>query len=230
MKIVVPLSTHRTVQLSVRIRAGEPMVLLLHGLGCVKEVWDAAFEHEALRSFGLCSFDFPGHGSSPAGVASIGEYGHIASALADQLGARRTYVVGHSMGGAVALMQPRRWSGVVSVEGNLVAADCGIASGALAEGLAVEAEEPWAGWMASTDRSTLQRAARSLCGWSGAGTLLDAYLPLPWRAYIHGDRSGPHPALPAYLQHPVDGSGHFPMLDNPDGFYELLGAILEGWR
>ncbi|HEX4723228.1 MAG TPA: alpha/beta fold hydrolase [Pseudonocardiaceae bacterium] len=86
----------------------EPAVLLLHGLGATGAVWDGLTDR--LDRTWLAP-DLPGHGGS----ARLRRYsfGGLAAAVADQLPtAGPLVVVGHSLGGVVALALASGWFGV----------------------------------------------------------------------------------------------------------------------
>lgn len=86
----------------------EPAVLLLHGLGATGAVWDGLTDR--LDSAWLAP-DLPGHGGS----ARLHRYsfGGLAAAVADQLPTTGPLVVvGHSLGGVVALTLASGWFGV----------------------------------------------------------------------------------------------------------------------
>jgi esterase/lipase len=91
---------------------GEPVVLLLHGLGANGHVWHGL--HQVLRSrWPGCwvTPDPPGHGRS----ASLPRYSFsdLAAAVAHTVrSARRLIVLGHSLGGVVALALARGSFGV----------------------------------------------------------------------------------------------------------------------
>lgn len=80
-----------------------PPVLMLHGWGAFKELW-----WSTLRSLGhdhrCFALDFPGHGDSPLGqAASITALAAQVAAFCDDLGLPEITLMGHSMGGAVAV-------------------------------------------------------------------------------------------------------------------------------
>lgn len=82
---------------------GEPL-LLIHGVGLNADAW--APQIDALAdTHRVIALDMPGHGESmaPSDGSSIADYGAQAIALLDALGIGQTNVVGHSMGGLVAL-------------------------------------------------------------------------------------------------------------------------------
>ncbi len=99
------------VRLSTRVReSGDDLIVFLHGIGCAKESFADAFDSPALTGFSLCAFDLPGHGSSSRmSVYSLQSYADVTVQAVNALAAKRVFVVGHSMGGAVGLLaaEPR---------------------------------------------------------------------------------------------------------------------------
>jgi pimeloyl-ACP methyl ester carboxylesterase len=84
---------------------GEPPALLLHGIGNYGRVWDFVADAVAGR-LRLVAPDARGHGASvtPAGGYAPEDFVADAIAVMDTLGLARPVVVGHSMGGAHALV------------------------------------------------------------------------------------------------------------------------------
>lgn len=87
------------------IEAGSgPVLLLIHGMAGTCENWESVIEPLAINHTVIAP-DFPGHGASAPGG---GDYslGSLASGLRDlmlALGHERATLVGHSLGGGVAL-------------------------------------------------------------------------------------------------------------------------------
>jgi pimeloyl-ACP methyl ester carboxylesterase len=84
---------------------GEPPALLLHGIGNYGRVWDFVADAVAGR-LRLVAPDARGHGASVTPAAGYAPEDFVADAIAvmDTLGLARPVVVGHSMGGAHALV------------------------------------------------------------------------------------------------------------------------------
>jgi pimeloyl-ACP methyl ester carboxylesterase len=83
--------------------SGEPVLLLLHGLGATGDVWDGWRPLLARRWPGRwLAPDLPGHGGS----RPLPDYTFdaIAAAVAGIAGGGRTVVLGHSLGGVVGLV------------------------------------------------------------------------------------------------------------------------------
>src|SRR4051794_33671975 len=85
------------------IGAGEPAIVLLHGIGGSKEFWWSTLV--ALAPLGqVLALDLPGHGGSP--LDHTYRMAQIAARVADFCAARglaAITLIGHSMGGNIAL-------------------------------------------------------------------------------------------------------------------------------
>ncbi len=85
--------------------AGSTAVLLLHGVGGGRAIWSdgasgtaSAIAHGGFRAVAI---DFPGYGDS-AGTPTLGALVQAVLDMVQHLGAERTVLLGHSMGGMVA--------------------------------------------------------------------------------------------------------------------------------
>ncbi len=87
----------------VRKGSGEPL-LFVHGVGMRAGAWAPQIEHFSKR-FDAIAIDLLGHGESAAPPldASLGDYVRQVAALADTLRLGPANVVGHSLGGLIAL-------------------------------------------------------------------------------------------------------------------------------
>jgi pimeloyl-ACP methyl ester carboxylesterase len=83
--------------------SGEPLVLV-HGLGGTRETWNTVLDDLA-ADYTVIAPDLPGHGDSdaPGGDYSIGAYAAALRDLLVALGHRSATIVGHSLGGGIAL-------------------------------------------------------------------------------------------------------------------------------
>jgi pimeloyl-ACP methyl ester carboxylesterase len=99
---------------------GEPVLLLLHGLGANGDVWNGLHDVLSGRWPGRwVTPDLPGHGGS--GRLPGYSFGHLAAAVAGTVPpVTRVVVLGHSLGGVVALALASGWFGV------RVSAVCGL--------------------------------------------------------------------------------------------------------
>ncbi len=83
---------------------GPETILLIHGFGGDLDNW--LFNIDALaEAASVVAFDLPGHGPAPAplGEPSVAGLAAAAAGLMDALGIESAHLVGHSLGGAVAL-------------------------------------------------------------------------------------------------------------------------------
>ena len=102
-------STAQTVSVHGRevsyLEAGDgPLLLLIHGMAGTARNWETVIEPLALHNQ-VVAPDFPGHGDSAPGGGNY-SLGSLASGLRDlmiALGRDRATLVGHSLGGGVAL-------------------------------------------------------------------------------------------------------------------------------
>ncbi|MGW4350501.1 alpha/beta fold hydrolase [Nocardia sp. NPDC004582] len=240
-------------------RASDNLIVFMHGLGCSKEAFDDAFERPELDRYSILTFDFPGHGSSvglPESSYSLEKYAAFAANAIDQVRPKKLTIVGHSMGGAVAVLLcdgnkfDNRLRALINVEGNLISEDCGIVSRGIAgqtwtefhsrghngflERLSVDsspAGKAWYEWSRRCHPVALHAMSRELVQWSDSGKLIEIYHKIPNSYYLCGDITNPlsylAPCLPRDRNLVVHGSGHFPMIDNADQFYGFIGDILK---
>ena len=91
---------------------GEPVLLLVHGLGATGEVWNGLLDVLSRRWSGSWVVpDLPGHGGS--GRLPCYSFGHLAAAVAGTVQAStRVVAIGHSLGGIVGLTLASGWFGV----------------------------------------------------------------------------------------------------------------------
>jgi pimeloyl-ACP methyl ester carboxylesterase len=97
----VTIHRHRV---SYRVAGEGPVVVLVHGVTGTSEQWDAVAPMLAER-FTVVAPDLLGHGRSakPRGDYSLGAYAVSIRDLMIALGHRRATVVGHSLGGGIAM-------------------------------------------------------------------------------------------------------------------------------
>jgi pimeloyl-ACP methyl ester carboxylesterase len=91
-------------RVSYRTAGSGPALLLLHGIANSSETWERVAPLLSER-FTLIAPDLLGHGGSatPRGDYSLGAHASGARDIASALGHERVTVVGHSLGGGIAL-------------------------------------------------------------------------------------------------------------------------------
>lgn len=118
------------------IRPGKhETIVYLHGLGSTKYDFFDAVNREGLSNFTLFAFDFPGCGNSnyfDQSTLDIDDLVEITYKMASSLELANLTLIGHSMGGLVALLfaekHPDKVKRFINVEGNLAPEDCGVFS------------------------------------------------------------------------------------------------------
>ncbi|MGI9343742.1 MAG: alpha/beta fold hydrolase [Gammaproteobacteria bacterium] len=228
---------------------GRDLILFVHGLGCSKVSWRAAWSASEIYGYALLAIDLPGFGASPLpdGFSyDLAEQAELLAGVIDAHASRRTCLVAHSMGGSVAMLLPqttaRRLDSVVLVEGRLLRSSCGIAAeaaGATIEGFEAEVYPRFRRRVASDRRAAfdLDRAdeqafylsSRSLIAHTGGAGLVANFAALTCRKTFVFGADNAHldelKSLDAGAVRAVANAGHFVMNDNPRDFYRLLAGI-----
>lgn len=231
---------------------GEPLMVFVHGWSCRRTDWD-----QVLKTLpGHClALDLPGHGDALEQSWDDWTISGLARAVteaADRKQARQLVLVGHSMGGCVALEAARRWSGPVGV---VLVDTFGLPYGDMDEDTIAAIEAPFhsdfAGAMADLVNNTtvpeLSEETREWIKTRMASGDPERLLPI-WHHLL---RWSPEPAFAAikgpivalngehipeaaqkrcapYVQETIiAGSGHFPQFEQPQAFEQALRQSLE---
>lgn len=238
----------------------EPAVVFLHGLG-------AAGSSEAVEVASLPPFsrrrrlliDLLGFGYSdrPRGCRyRLADHARSVAAVLDGAGAARSQLVGHSMGGTVALtlaaLRPDLVASLVVAEGNL---DPGVGTGSVEIAAWSEAEYVARGHDFMLGRLRAEaRAGDAVMGVYAAAFRLAAphavhrsavgllartrptareslYRFSGPKAYVFGERSLPDPDRERLAQHGVEvlvvpGAGHAMLVEAPEAFARVVGRFL----
>ncbi|MEU8890074.1 alpha/beta hydrolase [Streptomyces sp. NPDC048442] len=222
-----------------------PARVYLHGLGSASTVYHAHIAARAELAGRRSLFvDLPGHGISdrPADFGyTLEEHADALAAALDAAGVAGAEIVGHSMGGAVAIVLAHRRGDLVSrlvvTEGNL---DPNPPAGAGSSGIASYTEDEfvtgggharvlariaplWAATMRLADPLALHRCAMGLVrGTRPTMRRMLEDLKID-RMYVQGSRSGELPGADGLLAAGVQivyapEAGHNVMFDNPAAF------------
>ena len=235
--------------------SGSPALLFVHGWSCKRTYWNPQLDYFS-NSHTVMAIDLPGHGDSPAGSENnITVYGANVLSAAEELPSP-VVLVGHSMGGAVALEAARQMpedqlAGVILVDTFLIsygrltadevetyyqpfADNFGDAMNGLIENCSV-AETPTtlktqlSSEMGSTDPAIVLPVWRSLLNWDPAPAFSTIKAP------IHAINSPlitdtTRQRLSTYMQETViPKTGHFLQMERPDEFNKILEQTLASW-
>ncbi|MBU1049597.1 alpha/beta hydrolase [Candidatus Bipolaricaulota bacterium] len=233
-----------------------PVLVMLHGLGSASSSWyPPAAHHPRLRDHRCLLIDLLGYGYSdrPASFDYTMESQATAvGMLLDQLGVGQCVVIGHSMGGSIAILladsRPDLVSHLIVAEGNLDAGP-GFVSGrivAVSEQVFLERKytefyqqmhaagyHDYAGTVRSSDPRGLYRSAVSLIADRSPSYRERFYrMDMP-RTFIFGERTLPDADEHALPQAGIDvrivpGASHDMMGDNAQGFAEAVADAIEG--
>lgn len=235
----------------------EEAIVFLHGLGCSKADYEGALKAPELTGITLLCFDFPGCGNSsyyPELTLGLDDLVEITRKVLAALEVPPHLLVGHSMGGVVALLYactaPPQVRGLCNVEGNLSPEDCFISRRVAAYPRSRFNEEVFAALIDEFDRagdhgmkkyaeSLRTRTNRlafydyscSLVRCCEERDLLEKYLLLDLaKYYVYGSRSLPSRSWSVVRTRgekliELPGSGHFPAHENPERFYQLVAAL-----
>jgi pimeloyl-ACP methyl ester carboxylesterase len=205
-----------------------------------------------LASFSMVSLDLPGFGDTGpvAGCDySLSTHAAVCRAVMKTVDTDQWVLVGHSMGGAVTLLMDDpdlpAVTPVISLEGNLIAEDCGMISRqCVREGFTAFSENWFPAFRARMTRSDRRqfdlskadpeaffKSAESLVAWSDSGTLVERFKRFGNRCYFYGGRNENMPVLDVLRGDTplvrINRAGHFMMNDQPATFCRKLRAVLE---
>lgn len=236
---------------------GGDLVLFLHGWSCRGSDWDAVLE-ELGDERHMMVLDLPGHGKSADAIWadwSVVGLARVAVAAAQEEGADRLTLVGHSMGGVVALEAARLWTqrggqlgGVVLVDtfglpygdmdADTIAAietpfqqDFVGAMHYLVDNTTVpELDEATRDWikerMANARPEKMLPIWADLLRWSPDAAFAELHCPIH---AINGEHI-PEPArnrCAGYVaEQVIPGSHHFPLFEQPEVFARTLRSLL----
>jgi pimeloyl-ACP methyl ester carboxylesterase len=228
---------------------GSTTIFFMHGWACSKETFELAFANELMKNYTICTFDLVGFGESekPSNfLYKLEDQAELCAMFINSFGCKSYVVVGHSMGGVIALMCPPhlRTTPVVTIsaEGNTTKQDtstfvkilCEYRHGAsivrtilFAMGLFSNNYRKMAYWSRQANSAAICNSVQSLDEWSKADRLT-TLIESTDAHYIFAKNSARHKRalqLNVSNMHTIDNAGHFMMLDNPEQFYNVIDMI-----
>lgn len=250
----------RTFRLRYFLRPGPGQPLLfLHGLGGSAAHFEQAIKSKALDEYTLISLNFPGSDGSTYyedRPLSIDDLVLLMSQFTVSLDLSNLVLVGHSMGGLVALLyslQPdMKVQALVSIEGNLAPEDCRFVSRKIASLNRDAFEHDFLPGLirrwANVDNAGIRQYAQelqtvhrrsyfdycpSIVSHSGKPALLNSFLGLDLpRLFIYGSENADLTYLSALKTVgcqvvEIKNSNHFPHLDAPEVCYQAIATFLK---
>jgi pimeloyl-ACP methyl ester carboxylesterase len=228
--------------------SGSEWLLCLHGLQSNKELFDEFLSEPFLSQYSLLVPDFIGFGASPKPIDfsyDVQEQAYIIEKLVKQLSIQKLNIVGHSLGGMVAilLLNPLKdiINSFVNMEGNLVLSDCGpskeIATYSFDTFKNTKYDEiksdiknsKRAQWLAQTPDFVFYKTSQSIVAWSSSGKLLDEFQNASCRKlFIYGSENSKKAASlkPGIELAEIPKSGHFMLQDNPEACFKTIKQFL----
>lgn len=240
--------------------AGKETIIYIHGLGSFKEDFIGAVESGELKPYTLASFDFPGCGGSPYPeniILNIEDLVNITDLMLRELGLNKFAIIGHSMGGIVALMYAKKFkekvTKFINVEGNLCHRNCGTAREAIKDGISSFEEKFFGKFKDEISKiencgikkyaETLKKHTSPKAFFDYCHTLVDycdnfdllkemKELNLP-RLYVYSEENA---SIFHYLKEleesgceikEISGSNHFPNYDNPKAYYRTINDFIK---
>lgn len=233
-------------------------IIYLHGLGCSKNDFLSATNADELKAYTLIALDFPGCGNSPYPenmALGIDELVEITNTFVLRLSLGNLVLIGHSMGGLVALLYIQRYGdhvhGFINVEGNLASEDCFISREVTKYGLSEFMETGFRNlkhMLSLSEKKGFQKYVKTLEGYSSPkaisdyspslvsyaddGNLIQQFtqLRIP-KIFIHGSENKSLSYIPQLEKKGCDvveipKSSHFPFYDNPRHYYRAISDFL----
>lgn len=249
------LLSHDDIPLACDCRGkGEPLLLFVHGWTCRRSYWLPQLEYfSAIHA--VAAPDLPGHGESGSGERlrwGVKPFAQDVATCAGALGAEKLILIGHSMGGAVALEAARHLgalvAGVVLVDTFVI--DYGGLSPETVEAIYSPFQEDFAAAMSALVTQTATPATpaelkarliremsaadpawalpawHDLLQWSPAAAFAELQVPLH---AINGALIPPSArerCAPHMTEEIIPEAGHFLQMEDPSSFNRVLEKIL----
>jgi pimeloyl-ACP methyl ester carboxylesterase len=237
--------------------SGSTTLVLIHGWSCNRAYWDAQVSHFS-ASHRVVALDLVGHGSSDATRSdwTISRFADDVVSVVRASGAKRVVLIGHSLGGPIAveaaLRLPDEVAAVIGIDTFFDAW-----TGASFADVVSRMRSDFAGttrqfvraamFTARSDTAVVRRVADSMADAAPAVGVPTLASLIPWAteradsafsalrvplgvlqasASGHGQLQRSSTRLPRYEVVVMPGAGHFPMLEDPAQFNALLDSLL----
>lgn len=233
----------------------EPVLVMLHGLGSASSSWyPQATHHPRLRDHRCLLIDFLGYGYSDRPQSydyAMESQAETVALLLDHLRLTNCIVVGHSMGGSIAILladsRPDLVSHLIVAEGNLdpgpgfvsgrivtVSEETFVASKSdvFCQQMREAGYHDYASTLRAADPAGLYRSAVSLIADRHPSYRERFYSATMPRSFIFGERTLPDADEKTLAEIGIDvrivpGASHDMMGDNPRGFANVLANCIQ---
>ena len=259
-KLLEIIYQQQSFQIEYFVRPGkEKTILFIHGLGCSKNDFSAALNIDELQEHTIAAFDFPGCGNSsyPEHLSlGMDDLVEITKLIVEKLSLERFVVLGHSMGGLVALLYCLKYKeqviGFINVEGNLASEDCFLsrkilqlsftefletALPELKEKLSQSENIGFRKYLETLEKYSSPKAYYDFCpslvDYSDNGNLIQQFINLKIpKIFIYGSENSSLSYIPLLKNEgcettEIANSGHALFYDNPKGFYKAVSIFLK---
>lgn len=253
------LPSHDRIPLTCDCRGhGNPLLLFVHGWTCRRAYWSPQLDYFG-TTHAVAAPDLPGHGESSCGDRNcwgVEPFARDIVACVDALAPEKVVLIGHSMGGAVALEAALRLNdkvaGVVLVDTFVIdygglnpetvqtfaapfETDFSVAMAELVAGTATAATPPelrerLVCEMSAADPVWALPLWRDLLSWSPTAAFKELRTPIH---AINGElisASARERCAPFVTETCIAGAGHFLQMENPAQFYRVLETVLSQLR
>jgi len=236
----------------------EETLFFIHGLGCCKDSFGGIWKARGYHGYSIFTFDLPGFGESSRPTSfsyDMKDYAGAVDRIIKILNLKNLHLIGHSMGGAVALLYlnatPHNALSFINLEGNLCPQDCTFSRQAanaswkefessVFDQIKEEARtsedkglREYYGYLGKSSPYAFYQSSCSLVKYSDSGILLKKFRHLRVKShYVFGEKNKKKEIIKTLNDHnlhltSVPQSGHFMMNDNPKAFYTILLSLLQ---
>jgi len=249
---------NQPMQIEYFLRRGQKeTVLYLHGLGCSKSDFLGVAEIESLNAHSLVAFDFPGHGNSGyVEKLDMDDLVEITGLFIEKLNLQDIVLIGHSMGGLVALLFSEKYAGrvkaFVNLEGNLKIEDCTFSKQSIEVDFDSFSKVTFRNFkivlqfskkpgfkkcaetlMKYNPQKAMYDFSPSLVKYSGNGELIEKFASLKMpKCFIYGSENNGLSYIPELKKKgipvsEISNSNHFPQYDNPEEYHRVISSFLD---
>ncbi len=251
-----PLRAHDAIPLACDYRGqGEPLLLFIHGWTCRRAYWTPQLEHFG-DLYTVAAVDLPGHGDSGTGTRrnwDVAAFARDVVACVKALPAKKVILIGHSMGGAVALEAARLTNKVTAVllidtfvidyggltaktvdeivspfEGNFASAMKALIQQTATAATPLALQERLVREMASADPAWAIPVWRDLLSWSPQAAFHELQVPIHAINGALVSEESRQRCAPFVAETIIPGAGHFLHMEDPAGFNRVLAGVLAG--